>query len=73
MATPPTPAPTDSSTTARKISIPVAAGAVTILCVIALHVAHAPITDTDLTVGAPAFSTLLTFLGDYLLPDRFLA
>ena len=73
MATPPTPTTTDNSSGARKVTIPVAAGAVTILCVIALHVINAPISNADLAVGAPALSTLLTFLGDYFLPDRFLA
>lgn len=69
----PTPTTPDNSSTARKITIPAAAGAVTILVVIALHVFSVPISTADQAVGAPAFATVLTFLGDYFLPDRFLA
>ena len=68
-----TPTSPDNSSTARKVSIPVVAGAVTILVVIALHVVNAPISTADLAVGAPAFSTVLTFLADVFLPDRFLS
>lgn len=65
--------PPDNSSTSRKVTIPAAAFALTVLAVIGLQVAHAPLDATQYGLGSAAVTTLLTFLGDYFLPDRFLA
>lgn len=56
------------SSTARKVSIPLVAGAITGLVVIALHVVHAPITDDQYGTGAPLVLILTTVLLDIFAP-----
>lgn len=62
---------TDNSSTARKIAVPVVAGAIDVLAVAALDAAGIHALDPA-PVQAAAI-VLLTALGDIFLPARFLA
>ena len=65
--------PGSDSSNKRKVAVPAVAGALTILLVIGLQAVHVPLTTEQYAIGAPALSTVLTFLADVFLPDRFLA
>ena len=67
------PAPSDNSTTGRKIAVPAVAGAISILAVIAGHSLNAPISANDYGIGAPALAVVIAAILDIVLPDRFLA
>lgn len=62
--------PTDSSTT-RKVSIPVVAGAITGLVVLALHIVNAPITEVQYGTGAPLLLIVSTVLLDIFAPSSW--
>lgn len=70
MATNPAPS-TDNSSTARKIAVPVVAGAIDVVAVAALDAAG--IHAIDAAPVQAAVIVLLTALGDIFLPARFLA
>ena len=67
------PTPADNSSNSRKVAVPALAGAISILAVVAGHVLHAPISDSDYTVAAPALAVVITGALDIFLPTQFLA
>lgn len=68
----PTPAPApDSSSTARKVAVPIVSGACVVLIVAVLD--HFGIKDGDTGPVQAAAVVVLTALADIFLPSRFLA